>query len=97
MSTTSHSNTLLPTSPQLIPGMSVSVCIDLNSFASRRAALDGPAGKSVFRGEAMVCAVRSVIGGTDGVVGWWTHDQRIWALVVDSRGKLYVTEGGHDL
>jgi hypothetical protein len=84
MSTTSHSNTLLPTSPQLIPGMSVSVCIDLNSFASRRAALDGPAGESVFRGEAMVCVVRSVIGGTDGVVGWWTHDQRIWALVVDS-------------
>jgi hypothetical protein len=69
MSTTSHSNTLLPTSPQLIPGMSVSVCIDLNSFASRRAALDGPADESVFRGEAMVCVVRSVVGGTGGVVG----------------------------
>jgi hypothetical protein len=49
--------------------MSVSVCIDLNSFASRRAALDGPADESVFRGEAMVCLVRSVICGTDGVVG----------------------------
>jgi hypothetical protein len=69
MSTTSHSNTLLPTSPQLIPGMSVSVCIDLNSFASRRAALDGPADESVFCGEAMVCVVRSVVGGTGGVVG----------------------------
>ena len=40
MSMTSHSNTLLPTSPQLIPGMSLSVCIALNCFASRSAALD---------------------------------------------------------
>jgi hypothetical protein len=59
MSITSHSNTLLPTSPQLIPGMSLSVCIALNCFANRRAALDDDeaAGEFVFRGEAMVPVV----------------------------------------
>ena len=40
MSMTSHSNTLLPTSPQLMPGISLSVCIALNCFANRSAALD---------------------------------------------------------
>jgi hypothetical protein len=74
----------------------VSVCIDLNSFASRRAALDGPADESVFRGEAMVCVVCSVVGGTGGVVGG-----KVLVLVkLDSlEGKealVYVTDGERD-
>lgn len=40
MSMTSHSNTELPTSPQLIPGMSLSVCICLNWRPRRSAALE---------------------------------------------------------
>lgn len=42
MSITSHSKTLFPTSPQLIPGMSLSVCICLNCLPSSRAAEDTP-------------------------------------------------------
>lgn len=40
MSMISHSKTLLPTSPQLIPGMSLSVCICLNCLPKRIAALE---------------------------------------------------------
>lgn len=69
MSITSHSNTLLPTKPQLIPGMSLSVCIALNCFARSSAALDEPAGEPVFREEAMVCVVCLVLGGAGRVVG----------------------------
>lgn len=54
---TSHSKTELPTRPQEIPGMSLSVCICLNCLPSRRAALEVPPGEDVLlRGrEAMVC------------------------------------------
>ena len=56
----SHSNTLLPTSPQLIPGMSLSVCICLNCFPRRMAALEVPPGELPKRveGDAMVAVVR---------------------------------------
>ena len=67
MSMTSHSNTLLPTSPQLIPGMSLSVCIALNCFASRSAALDEAA-----EFEAIFSVIPLESGGADRVVrGSW--------------------------
>lgn len=69
MSITSHSNTLLPTKPQLIPGMSLSVCIALNCFARRSAALDELADEPAFRGEAMMYVIRFVLGGAGRVVG----------------------------
>jgi hypothetical protein len=66
MSMTSHSNTLFPTRPQLMPGMSLSVWICLNCFASRRAALDWllAAEEPVLRGDAMFG------GGCLGTDGW---------------------------
>ena len=70
MSMTSHSNTLLPTSPQLIPGMSLSVCIALNCFANRSAALDEAAAEF----EAIFSKIFPTIGGAGRVVGGsWTR------------------------
>lgn len=50
MSMTSHSKTLLPTNPQLIPGMSLSVCICLNWRVRMMEALDcdPPAGEAML-------------------------------------------------
>jgi hypothetical protein len=42
-----------------MPGMSLSVWICLNCFASRSAALDWPADEPVLRGDAMLAAVLS--------------------------------------
>lgn len=56
MSIISHSNTLLPTNPQLMPGISLSVCICLNCLLRSMAALDCPPGVLLLRpgGDAMM-------------------------------------------
>lgn len=64
MSMTSHSKILLSTRPQLIPGMSLSVCICLNCLPSRRAALDCPPGEPV----KWFCGEDIAGGGCGGVV-----------------------------
>lgn len=60
MSMISQSNTLSPTKPTLMPGISLSVCICLNCLPSRIAALELPPGELVARssGDAMTVRVR---------------------------------------
>lgn len=92
MSITSHSNTLLPTSPQLIPGMSLSVCIALNCFASRSAALDEAAAEF----EAISSKVLPRVAGSGRVVGWLVGGSLVAETRCLSRGKPCVTEGARE-
>lgn len=69
MSMTSHSNGLSPTSPQLMPGMSLSVCICLNCFARRMAALEFPPGELVLRVAMVEELCKLGAGELDGMRG----------------------------